>query len=118
MSVVTVAADILGVRDLAQKTVHVKQWKADVIVQEFSGPELQKVLALKSFGDSGEDFSIADAAMVCCIAIRDKDGNRIFTDDQADELAAKNMKAVMAVFKAALEVSGLTSEEQDKEKNG
>jgi hypothetical protein len=118
MSVVAVAADILGVKDLAQKTVFVEQWDQDVIVQELSGPELQKVLALPSFGGGDDDVTVEDVAAFCCITIRDEDGGRVFTDDQAGELGAKNMKALMTVFKAAMEVSGLTAEDRDREKNG
>ena len=114
----TNASDILGIDDLRKKTVHVDKWNIDVIVQEFSGTDLQKVLALPSFSEGGSDFAIDDVAFVCCVALRDDDGNRILTDEQAPELAAKNVNALMQIFTAALEISGLTSEERDKEKNG
>jgi len=114
----TNASDILGIDDLRKKTVHVDKWNIDVIVQEFSGADLHKVLARPSFSDGADDFDIDDVAFVCCVALHDEDGNRILTDEQAPELAAKNVNALMQIFKAALEVSGLSSEERDKEKNG
>lgn len=116
---VTNANDILGVKDLREERVFVEEWGKEVIVREFSGRELQSVLKLGSFkaGDGG-DFAILDAAKVCVMAIKDENGARIFTDDQAEDLADKNLQAVMTVFKAALEVSGMTVDEQDKEKNG
>src|SRR5210317_725250 len=104
---VTTADDILGVKDLREERVFVKEWDRDVIVREFSGHELQTVLGLGSFksAQSGEgEFAILDAARVCVIAVKDENGKRIFTDEQAEELADKSMKAVMTVFNAALKV--------------
>lgn len=112
--------DILGAKDLRQKRVFVKEWDCEVIVQEFSGGELHQVLKLASFSRDGgaADFSMDDAALVCAIAIRNEAGARIFTDEQAPELAAKSMGAIMTVFMAAMEVSGLSKEAQEAEKNG
>lgn len=118
---VTNASDILGIKDLREERVFVKEWDRDVIVREFSGRELHTVLGLDSFrsmkdGDGGE-FAMLDAAKVCVIAVKDEEGKRIFTDEQAEELADKSLSAVMTLFNAALKVSGLTGDEQDKEKN-
>ena len=116
---VTTADDILGMKDLREERVFVKEWDRDVIVREFSGHELQTVLSLGSFKSGGEgEFAILDAARVCVIAVKDENGKRIFTDEQAEELADKSFKSVMTVFNAALKVSGMTADEQDKEKNG
>ena len=115
---VKTASDILGIKDLREEKVFVKEWDREVIVREFSGRELQSVLALESFNaEAGGNFAVTDAAKVCAIAIKDEDGKRIFTDEQAEDLANKSVKAIMFVFNAALRVSGLNSAEMDAEKN-
>ena len=117
---VKTANDILGIKDLRSERVFVKEWDREVIVREFSGRELQSVLGLESFSgnvEAGGKFAVMDAARVCAIAIKDEDGKRIFTDEQAEDLANKNMNALMFVFRAALRISGLSGAEMEKEKN-
>lgn len=117
---VKTASDILGIKDLREERVFVKEWGTEVIVREFSGRELQSILSLESFKadvKAGGNFAVMDAARVCAIAIKDEDGKRIFTDEQAEDLANKSVNAIMFVFHAALRISGLTSPEMEKEKN-
>lgn len=40
----------------------------------------------------------------------DIDGERVFADDDLDELAAKSSEAVQVIFEAAAEINGLTKE--------
>ena len=118
---VKTANDILGIKDLREEKVFVKEWDREVIVREFSGYELQSVLQLDVFNgkaEAGGKFAVMDAARVCVIAIKDEDGKRIFTDEQAEDLANKSLSAIMFVFNAALRVSGFTADEMEKEKNG
>lgn len=117
---VKTANDILGIKDLREEKVFVKEWDREVIVREFSGRELQSVLGLESFSgnvEAGGKFAVMDAARVCAIAIKDENGKRIFTDEQAEDLANKSLNALMFVFNAALRISGLTGAEMEKEKN-
>lgn len=112
------AAGILAAVDLKTERFAVPEWDCDVILREFDGIELSAVSSLSVFSGDSSTFDAEDVAKVCVIAIRDEAGNRMFTDEQAPELAKKNMRALMRIFSRVMALSQMTSTEVDEAKKG
>lgn len=104
---------ILNADDIRKEVVHVPEWGGDVMVYGLSGQE-------RDWFESGAlDMSSGKAVMdlmnlrarLCTMAIRDEDGQHLFTDEDIILLGKKSASALQRVFEAAQRLSGLTNQE-------
>jgi len=109
------AADILAAQDLRRVPFSVPEWGGQVHVREMACAEMDVFSPIAARFKEAE-FNLADMCRVCALTLCDKDGHRLFTNEEIDALAAKNPKPIQAVFLKALEVSGLTKTAIEAEK--
>ena len=97
---------ILGVKDLVREDVDVPEWGGPVRVQGLTAAERDDFEAsLLKDGKLSTTNIRAKLVVRCC---RDDEGNRLFCDEDADELALKSGRAVDRVFAVAQRLSGLS----------
>ena len=99
---------ILAEDDLPVGQVETPEWKNNPITYIRSLPELefQTVAELDDKDNPHSRF----AAMVIC----DEDGNRLFTDDDAEALGGKSPVVLRRITSEAMKHNGLTEDEQEK----
>lgn len=112
---------ILGAPDIKYEYVDVPEWGGAVRVKGLNGVEsdaweasLVTVTSTKGRRGSGvpeltPNMKNARARLVC-LCLVDDDGNRLFTDDQVGELAAKSAAVLRRVFDVACRLSGIGDE--------
>ena len=105
---------ILSADDMSTKTVAVPEWGGDVLVGTLTGRQRDKFeseFASAGKGDKGmEDIR----AKLCALALRDEDGNTMFTLKDVNELGKKSAAALDRVFTAALSLNGFTQSDVDE----
>jgi len=92
---------ILAARDLPTKEVSVPEWGGSVFVRPLSISEAERLMKLDPKKDS---YQVAVAAMAVC----DKDGNSMFTEEDMAALATKSSTAIMRIGVAVQEISALS----------
>ena len=99
---------ILWAKDLPTQAVPVPEWGegAVVNVRTLSAIEAE---SLKGIDDSG-NFLGRFAVLVMC----DDKGERLFTDEDADEVGKKNNNALRKVCDAAQALNGMGAEAQEE----
>lgn len=107
--------DILAQPDLTQVPVDVsKFWPGlddQLYVRKMSAAERSSYELSMDFNDEGTPRDRLNIQTKLAVrALVDKDGDRIFGDDDLDLLAAKNSEALQVIFEAAAEVNGLTKD--------
>ena len=93
---------ILAADDLGREVVHVDEWDMDVTVRGMTAGEVEAFGAEVTNGKMPQVM-----ARLACLVIVDEDGQRVFSDEDADALGRKNPVAIRTVFMAAQRVSGL-----------
>lgn len=99
--------DILGIDDLPKEDVYVPDWGGYVRVSAltaFNRDKLEEQLA----GDKPDWSNFRARWAVKCMI--DQEGNRLFKDNEANQLGRKSAKAMQTVFAAIQRLSGLTQE--------
>lgn len=98
---------IFDTQDLKTEEVAVPEWNGSVRVRTMTGTERDGWEAsLSPTGSKGVDLSNLRARLlVKCIV--DEQGERIFTDEDADALGAKSAAALERVFAVAQRLNGL-----------
>jgi hypothetical protein len=95
---------ILKAQELKTETVNAPEWGGDVIIRELTSAErLDYFAALSRFADVADDRgrNLLNTALFVCRVVVDDKGNRLFTDDDAELLAAKNEKTLERVANKA-----------------
>ena len=103
--------EILGVNDQKIEKVPVPEWGGTVYVRSLSGTERDAFEAsMATLGPDGNqdklnlnNFRARLAAMSIC----DPDGKRLFSDQDADALGKKNVKALLRIYMTAARLSAL-----------
>lgn len=112
---------ILAAKDKPVKKIHVKEWKCDVYLRTLSGKETfqYQEMASKLGGDTiTGDNATALFAGFAALVLGDKDGERVFTDEDAPALAEKSFAALDFIFQAGSEYNKLrVSDVNELEKN-
>lgn len=106
---------ILAQPDLTQVPVDVSEfWSGlddQLYVRKMSAAERSSYELSMDFNDEGTPQDRLNIQTKLAVrALVDKDGDRIFGDDDLDLLAAKNSEALQMIFEAAAEVNGLTKD--------
>ena len=116
---------ILGAVDLQTEKVFVPEWGDDVIIRGLTGEELDAFQgSIRQFrpsfdGKGMEQVLVQDnmraKLLVKCLV--DEAGERLFSDQDASALGAKNGAVIDRLYDVASRLSGL-SEEEKKELEG
>lgn len=104
---------ILGANDIEIREVEVPEWGGIVGVRGMTGHERQKYeesLRGKK-GQINTRYALEKLVTLCVV---DKDGNRLFSDDDIAALSKKSARALMRVAAVATELSGLTKEDMEE----
>lgn len=108
------AATILA-RDYSQRTsVFIPEWGTEVYLHCMTGFERE---AFERLYDDARTAKVlrASVAVMCC---RDKDGNRIFEDDQVEALNARGVPPLSRIYDTVMRISAVSKEDIDTyEKN-
>ena len=106
---------ILNAQDAEIHELEIPEWGGSVYVRGMTGRERDR------FEDSlykqrGKDLKLnmlnARAKLVALCTV-DKDGNRLFSDDDVLALGNKNAKALERIFAFAQDLSGITEEDME-----
>ncbi len=104
---------ILRVKDIETRTVHVPEWGGDVLVRGMTGIERDQFEA-KILDQSGKKTKVnlqnARARLVAITCV-DADGNRIFTENEIVLLGTKSAAALDRVYDVAASLSGISDED-------
>ena len=100
---------ILAADDLGSEDVDVPEW-GDGLTLKVRGLNAGEV---EEFGRAVNDGKLDNllAKMVAKV-VMNGDGQRVFTDDDVDALAAKSHVPIQRIFQAAQRVSGLDDDEE------
>jgi len=107
---------ILQAEDLERRTIPVPEWGGDVLIRALTGAERDAYEASMHQQRGKEmirNLANVRAKLVAKCAI-DEDGNRLFTDQDANALGRKSAAALDRVFEACAELSRLTDEDIDE----
>jgi hypothetical protein len=106
--------EILGRDDLPVEVVTVPEWGMDVRVRALSGKDRDgfEASCLKAQGQPGPDGKpqlqlVNVRARLVVLSVVDETGARVFTDEDATALGAKNGKVLDQLFEVAQRLSGL-----------
>lgn len=104
---------ILRVKDIETRTVHVPEWGGDVMVRGMTGIERDQFEA-KILDQSGKKTKVnlqnARARLVS-ITVVDEEGNRIFNENEVVLLGTKSATALSRVYDVAASLSGISDED-------
>jgi hypothetical protein len=98
---------ILAAADLPIEPVDVPEWGGTLYVRTLSGAERDAFES--STIDAKKSGAVLDniRARLAVRALCDKDGNRLFADDDADALGRKSGKALDRIWDVAQRLSGM-----------
>ena len=100
--------EILGATDIRAETLAVPEWGGDVLVWGLTGTQRDAFEAALA-GDGARGVNLADVrARLCALALRDANGERLFSDADVAELGSKSARALDRVFTVARRLSGLS----------
>lgn len=97
-------------RDRKPHRLEVSEWGGDVFIRVLSAED-QMALA---DGEATKDTPIR----VLLFSLVDEAGNRLFTDDDAAELAKEDWPVIMRVFAESARLNGLSTKELDEAMEG
>lgn len=106
--------EILAAKDLKVVEVPIPEWgdgTGSVFVRELTALEREELEASNIV--DGKDAP-NPMGRVVAMSLCDKDGNRLFTLDDAPAFGAKGLGALKRIFEAAITVSKLSSDEAKK----
>ena len=95
--------DILGADDLPVGEVDVPEWGGTVYLKTLTAQEGFRVADLAPQGKPSANFLAQFAAIVIC----DEEGNRLFTDNDAESLGRKSHAALAKIVDAAQRHNGM-----------
>lgn len=108
--------DILSAQDTAFEYVDIPEWNGKVKIFGMSLAEHIEFEKLKSDNNSG--VSADQIVFVLSNGIRNEDGTRMFTKDEAKLLLNKNTSVVSKLFSKCAELSRVSTEDiKEEEKN-
>jgi len=99
-------SSILECKDIQSKEVSVPEWNGSVMVYGLTCGEKDDFESSLITEDKKVSLEFPTAKL-CCLCIRDKDGNRIFSNTDIISLSKKSSKAMQRVYQVAEKLSGL-----------
>lgn len=110
------AKQILDFDDLMTEVVDVPEWNGSVTVREMRG--FERDAWERTFVDAKGKSSAANmqnmraTLLVRCLV--NEEGERLFTDKQADALGRKGSRALSRLFDVAARLNGITKTDQEE----
>lgn len=106
---------ILSAVDLARETVNVPEWGGDIVLQEMTALDREKLRGeLDIDGDKVSTDNLAGRVLVRCIV--DDAGVRIFNDDDAEILGNKGQKPLRRLFEKAMAMNAMFTDDEEEVK--
>jgi len=100
---------ILAAPDLKRETVNVPEWGGDVMLQEMTALDRDRLNAEVHAGSDGPDFTNFRAkVLVRCVV--NEDGSRIFCDEEATALGSKSKAALDRLETIANKINKVNSD--------
>ena len=110
--------DIMSVCDLRPKYIEVPEWSGCVWIKQMTAAERISLEELLSPEKKKNRSGLEIITLFLCRVLSDSDGNLLFTDDDAPELAKKNPEVLMRINDIAQEHNGMGKAAMEKlEKN-
>lgn len=107
--------DELFTKSKSAKMVHIEALQDDVYIRKISGSDrLKFVDLLKAAGDEKEDPQSLEMAV--SLGLSDEYGDRLFGDDELDQLSNLPLDALKEIALAMFQHNGLGEKAQDKAK--
>jgi hypothetical protein len=99
---------ILAADDVRKEKVHVPEWKGDVFLRVLTGTDRDR------FEESYADQKMkAFRIRFLLLALCDEDGERLFSDEEADILGRKSSVVINRLFEAGWKLNAFTQEAVD-----
>lgn len=107
--------DILNTDDLEKREVEVPRWNGSVYVRELTGRERDAFENEILTGDPNDpDVNTENLrARLLVRTLCDEDGERLFGDDEMDELAGKSGAVLSQLFEEAQDLNGMTADDME-----
>lgn len=102
MSKVLTAAEILAAQDRKRELVEVPEWGGSVYVQEISAADAERISEAQSI------------VGFCSLCIVDENGERLFSEEDAEALGKKGTAAMRRVMDAVTRINGVSEEDEGK----
>jgi hypothetical protein len=107
--------------DLTSEIVHVPEWDVDIEIRSMDGHQrahyLQRLGEARDAEDRPEIFQ-TELELVTACSFDPDDGTQIFTDNDAEWLFGKSGRVIGRLASAALRVSGLAADSEEKAGKG
>jgi hypothetical protein len=98
---------ILAAKDFTTRTVNVPEWDGDVLLRGLSSKDRDNFEAELAATNDMRNLR----ARLVVKSIVDADGNRLFSDEDADVLGEKNSQVMIKLFDVVRDMSGMSDEE-------
>jgi len=104
---------ILAASDLGLKEIQMKEWGGSVYIRQLSGKEREEFEEETTNLDSSEKQTdqVNAMAVFCSYIICDDKRNRLFTSEEADQLAEKSFNSLKHVFNEGMLLNSIRSED-------
>lgn len=99
--------DIIAACDLSQKWVDVPEWGGEVWIKQLAASDRIALEKLLSPNGKKKLSGLEIITLFLCRVLSDSDGNLLFTDSDAPELAKKNPDVLMRINDEAQEHNGM-----------
>lgn len=114
--------DILNADDKAVHWVDVPEWGGQVGLREMTGAERDQFERVADDYSKGKPSGANLASHLLCLTLCDESGDRLFTAEDVEALAAKNGNIIYRLSMKAAEISSIDdnalTEASDELKNG
>ena len=104
---------ILAAKDVATERVNVPEWGGEVIVRGLTGRNRDRFEALMT-ANKGNAMLDNACALMAAWCVVDENGQRLFTDEDVEQLGEKNARILVQLFQVAGRLSG-TNQDDIKE---
>jgi hypothetical protein len=108
--------DILKIADITTEEVEVPEWHGSVLVRGLTGKQrdIFESTLLERRGRRMIPNTANIRAKLVAWSVVDDEGNRVFTDAEAEELGEKSAAAVDRIYTVASRLSGLSDEDVEE----
>lgn len=102
---------ILTQPDLKTADVEISEWGLTLKVRSLTAKERSAFEQSMNFDPHGNPRNLTNLqTRLAVLTVVNGDGERVFTDDDVEELAGKSASALQKIFNAAADLNGLTKE--------
>lgn len=109
-------AQILGAKDITIKDVEVPEWGGVVRLRSLDGDEA--IEYVQGFKDKTAEQKEQMAVRIVTMCAIDDKGERLFEKDDIGPLRKKSFAAIIRLQKVALEINGMSEDEEEETAKG